>query len=70
VTNWSEEQKQGYFVNMTRVKAQRRIERGDYDGTDHEGVYNLFMVAFGDENRARDAQAEAAKNLMRASCKE
>jgi hypothetical protein len=54
---------------MGRIKAQRKIERGDYNPTDYEGVYNLFLQAYGDEDLAREAQSNAAKLLVQTSCK-
>ena len=54
----------GLRVNLTRCHAQKRIEEGRYDRTDYVGVYDLFMRAYGDEPKARQAQAQAAEALV------
>jgi len=50
---------------MGRLKAQAMIERGDYDYQDYEGVYDLFMAAYGDDIRARKAKLSAMTKVMR-----
>lgn len=55
----------GLLANMGRLKAQAIIERGDYDWREYEGVYDLFMAAYGDETRARKAKLGAMTKVMR-----
>ena len=50
---------------MGRLKAQVIIERGDYDYHEYEGVYDLFMVAYDDDMRARKAKLSAMTKVMR-----
>ncbi len=47
--------------NLPRVKAQQRIERGDYDQTCVKTAYDIWMVAYDDETKALAARAAAAK---------
>lgn len=47
--------------NLPRVRAQKTIEDGNYDPTDYERVYQLFLQAFDDENLARKRQTESFK---------
>ena len=46
---------------LRSVQAQDIIHRGDFDPYDYQGVYDLFKVAFGDENKARKAQSQASE---------
>lgn len=43
------------------MKAQDIVHRGDFDPCDFRGVYRLYKVAFGDEEKARKAQSHAAE---------
>tara|TARA_R110002167_G_scaffold44383_5_gene133572 strand:- start:2193 stop:2681 length:489 start_codon:yes stop_codon:yes gene_type:complete len=47
--------------NLPRVKAQQRIERGDYDQTCVVTAYEIHMLAYDDEDRALRARSAAAK---------
>ncbi len=60
----SNDQFVGLFANLDRVKCQQRIENGNYDATDYEHVFNLYMLAYEDENRALQARSQAIRNLM------
>lgn len=60
----TEGQKIGLWVNLNRCQAQQRIQSGQFDETDYEGIYELFMQAYGDEAMARRAQAQAAERLV------
>ena len=46
---------------MNRVKAQAIVERGDYDPCDYEGIYNLFLTAFGNIELARRQRTKATE---------
>jgi len=48
-------------ANLPRIKAQQRIERGDYDQTCVKTAYDIWMVAYDDETKALAARAAAAK---------
>ena len=60
----SETEKLGLIANLPRVQAQDRIQRGDYSETDFKGVYQLFLLAYGDEDLAQKKQTEAAKAFL------
>jgi len=53
------------LCNLSRVQAQDRIFRDQYDPLDFKGVYQLHLEAYGDEDLAQKAQTEAAKRLVR-----
>lgn len=48
-------------ANLPRIKAQQRIERGDYDQTCVKTAYDIWMVAYDDETKALAARAAAAR---------
>lgn len=54
----------GLYTNLHRVKAQQRIENGNFDATDYEHVYDLTLVAYGDEQRALAARAASLRMLI------
>jgi len=58
----------GLEVNLPRLKAVKRVESGDYDPTDYEAVYNLWLTAFEDENQAREAQSVALSKFVEKKC--
>ncbi len=51
-------------TNLQRVKAQKQIADGNYNPTDYQLVYSLFLVAYGDEDRALKARAQSIEALM------
>lgn len=55
----------GFHSNIPRVRAQKQIVEHKYDATDFESVYNLFLVAFDDEDLAVKARNESIKNQMK-----
>jgi hypothetical protein len=55
-------------ANLQRLKAQRRIESGDYDHSDYQAVYTLFLIAFEDEELARAAQSRAVDRFIDKMC--
>lgn len=60
----SEADKVGYLANLERCKAQDRIHLGLIDWEDYQGVYDLFLAAFGDESKARRARAIAMDHYV------
>lgn len=52
-------------ANLPRMQAQKRIIEGRYNPTDYDGVYDLFLLAYGDEQLALNAELESKKVLMR-----
>ena len=58
----------GLEVNLPRLKAVKRVESGDYDPTDYEAVYHLWLTAFEDENQAREAQSVALSKFVEKKC--
>lgn len=63
-TSMRSEQKAGLLQNLDRIKAQSLLHNGRYDGTDYAGVYRLVLLATGDEQQARRAQAMAAERYV------
>lgn len=55
----SEDQKLGLIENLPRVKAQKRINEGNYDLSDSQEVYELFLLATGSEQAAEQARIDA-----------
>lgn len=51
-------------LNLGRVKAQHVLQMGNYDAMDYKGVYNLVMLATGDDRQAVAARAEAIERAM------
>jgi len=64
VTKLSDDELTGYYGNLPRVKAQQRLELGNYDVTDFEAAYNLTMLAYDDEEIAVQARNGAIKAKM------
>lgn len=60
----STEQRLGLLENVERIKAQSQLHAGRFDPTDYTGVYNLVLLATGDEDQARRAQAIAAERYV------
>ncbi len=54
----------GLASNVPRIKAQHKINSGQFDPTDYNTVYALVLLATGDENQARKAQADAAERYV------
>lgn len=63
----SEQQKVGLRENLVRVKAQYKLENGQFDPMDHIGVYNLTLSATGDEAAAVRARAHAQEAYLNAT---
>jgi len=57
----SERQRVGLLANLGMLKAQDRINRGDYDALDPKQVYQLFMLAYEDKELAQRRATESAK---------
>lgn len=54
--------KQVALIELTdSMIAQQRIQRGDYDYTAYEQVYQLYMLAYDDEELALDAEMRSAE---------
>lgn len=53
---------------MPSLRARKRIENGQYDPTDYNAVYHLWLTAYGDEEAARKAKAESVKALVDKHC--
>jgi hypothetical protein len=63
-TTLTESEKLGLIANLPRVQAQDRIQRGDFSATDFKGIYQLYLLAYGDEDLAQKKQTEAAKAYL------
>jgi len=51
----------GLLANIGKLRAQERIRRGEFDRADYEGVYDLYLSAYEDEEIAQQAMEAAAK---------
>lgn len=58
----------GLIGNLGRIKAIERIERGDFDGLNHEGIYQLYLAAYEDKDRALKAKIEWLESYVDRSC--
>jgi hypothetical protein len=52
------------YNNLPRVKAQNTLESGNFSATDYRGVYNLVLLATGDEKAASKARADAMERYV------
>jgi hypothetical protein len=64
----SQEKQIGLFANLPSLKAQRKIDRNEFDGLDYRGIYNLYLEAFGDKKLAQQAQTAFLTAQVRNSC--
>lgn len=62
-------QKIGLRENLSRVKAQAKIESGQFDPLDHIAVYNLYLAATGDEALAVRARSQSQEAYLEATKK-
>lgn len=63
-TRMPEEMVLGLLTNLPRVKAQEQLNSGDFDPTAHESVYQLVMLATGDETQALRARSDSMRALI------
>lgn len=61
-------QRVGLYTNLSRLESQDIIRSGDYDPANYEYVYNLYICAYGDEQRAQDAKFKALQRYVKQSC--
>ena len=64
-TRLSDAERAGFAANLPKMQARRIIERGQIDDEDFKGIYDLYMLAFNDEQLARKKQTEAAWRVVR-----
>jgi len=50
--------------NLPRVQAQQTLHAGRFDKTDYEGVYQLVLLATGNEKFAQKAKADALERFV------
>lgn len=60
----SKEQRTGLLANLDTMKAQDTLHGGNFNPADPERVYNLVLVATGDERLAVRARGDAMENLI------
>ena len=58
------ERQLGLAANLPRVQAQDRIHRELYDALDYQGVYELYLEAYGNEDLAQAAQLASLKRVV------
>lgn len=68
-TQLSEETKLGLERNIVRNRAKQRLANGDYSPTDYEGVYNLALLATGDEAYSQKLKTEAFQRFVDSQAK-
>jgi hypothetical protein len=54
----------GLHANLPKIKAQYQILNHKYDATDFESVYDLFLMAYDNEEIATKARNESIKAHM------
>jgi len=52
------------LANLNRMKAQQKIHLGQYEPTDYQHVYALYLAAFDDEALASKARANALEQYV------
>lgn len=53
---------------LPAMLAQRAIENGTLDWLDPDNIYATFLTAYGDVQRAEDAQLQSMKLLIDSRC--
>ena len=53
---------------MPSIRAKKRIDAGQYEPTDYQAVYQLWLAAYGDEKIAENARAQAMQLLVDKHC--
>ena len=61
-------QRAGLMANLARLEAQDIIRGGQFDPTNYDAVYNLYITAFEDESKAQAAKLKSLERLVRQSC--
>jgi hypothetical protein len=56
------------YENLSRVKSQDLIQNGSLEGLDHQGIYDIYLVAFGDEDVANGARTKFLESLVKRQC--
>jgi len=58
----------GLYANLPRVKAQATLQAGKFDPAAYDAIYQLVLVATGDEKQAREARAQALERFVDSRC--
>lgn len=61
-------QKLGLKANISRLEAQDAIRRGETAGLDHDGIYNLYLTAYDNEELAAQARLAHLEKLVKERC--
>lgn len=69
-TNLCEDQLFGLLSNLPRIKAQHKLHTGQFDPLKYEAVYELVLLATGNEIQAKAARAEALEKYVTSRCGE
>ena len=62
------EQLAGMLANVNRIEARKQIDKRDFEGLDHDGIYALYLTAFEDERIAQEAQTAWLTTYVKNSC--
>jgi hypothetical protein len=57
-------QRHGLLANLPKVQAQQRIADGNFESTNYENLYDLVLLATGNEKKARKARAAALERYV------
>lgn len=63
------DQRIGLAANLERVKAQDRLNTGNYDQANPDQVHALVLLATGDEQAALKARADSIRLVMERECR-
>lgn len=55
------EPKIGFLANLNAMHAQQRIQTGNFDPANYEGVFAMYWTAYGDLELAHRAKSRAAE---------
>jgi len=67
-TNLAEDQLFGLSANLPRVKAQHKLQAGQFDPLAYDSVFELVLLATGSEDQARAAKAQALERYVDSRC--
>ncbi len=53
---------------LPALQAKRKIDEGNYDATNYQQVYELWLRAYGDEELAQQAKSKAVQLYVDKAC--
>lgn len=58
----------GLSVNLPRIKAQHQLQSGQFDPLKFDAIYELTLLATGNESEAREARIAAMERYVDSRC--